>query len=177
MLDQLSALVKSVPKEKLSDLLDESFHAFNGAGYDLGSLLDSGSRIAADSNATAERTRTLIDDTAPLLDSQVQSADALRIWAHSLSGSPGRWSQNDPRSAHRARHRTRHRGRGFATARSDQADAAGAAGEPDLDRRGGRDIQPVAGAAAGAAAAVRRWLRFAVTDEQPGRSCRSAPSH
>ena len=48
VLDQLSAFVGSVPKEKLSDLLDESFRAFNGAGYDVGSLLDSGSRIAAD---------------------------------------------------------------------------------------------------------------------------------
>ena len=49
----------SVPKDKLSGLLDESFRAFNGAGYDVGSLLDSGSRIAADANATADRTAAL----------------------------------------------------------------------------------------------------------------------
>ena len=41
MLDQVSTLVNSVPKEKLSGLVDESFNAFNGAGYDLGSLFDS----------------------------------------------------------------------------------------------------------------------------------------
>jgi virulence factor Mce-like protein len=86
VLDQLSALVKSVPKQQLADLLDESNRAFNGAGYDLGSLLDSGSRIAADANATAMRTRTLIDDSAPLLNSQAESADALRIWTRSLAG-------------------------------------------------------------------------------------------
>jgi virulence factor Mce-like protein len=85
VLDQLNALVKSVPKQKLSDLLDESFRAFNGAGYDVGSLLDSGSRIAADANATAERTRILVEDSAPLLDSQAESTDALQIWAHNLS--------------------------------------------------------------------------------------------
>ena len=96
MLDQLSALVKSVPEEKLSDLLDESFLAFNGAGYDVGSLLDSGSRIAADSNATAERTRTLIDDSAPLLDSQAKSADALRIWTRSLAAVTDQMVDNDP---------------------------------------------------------------------------------
>lgn len=96
VLDELSALVKSVPKEKLSNLLDESFSAFNGAGYDVGSLLDSGSRIAADSNATAERARGLVDDTAPLLDSQAESTDALRAWAHSLSVVTGQVVKNDP---------------------------------------------------------------------------------
>jgi len=96
VLDELSAFVKSVPKEKLSNLLDESFLAFNGAGYDLSSLLDSGSRIAADSNTTAERTRVLVDDSVPLLDSQAESADALRTWTHSLSAVTGQVVKNDP---------------------------------------------------------------------------------
>lgn len=85
VLDQLSELVASVPKEKLSALLDESFDAFNGAGYDVGSLIDSGSRIAADAKATAEHTRTLIDDTDPLLDAQTRSADSLRLWASTIN--------------------------------------------------------------------------------------------
>jgi virulence factor Mce-like protein len=95
MLDQLSALVKSVPKQKLSDLLDESFSAFNGAGYDVGSLLDSGSRIAADANATADTSRSLVEDSAPLLDSQVESADALRNWASNLNAVTGQVVAND----------------------------------------------------------------------------------
>ena len=50
MLDQVSTLVDSIPKDKLSGLLDESFKAFNGAGYDLGSLLDSSAKITGDLN-------------------------------------------------------------------------------------------------------------------------------
>jgi virulence factor Mce-like protein len=96
VLDQLESLVASVPKDKLSDLLDASFRAFNGARYDLASLLDSGSRIAADANATAQRTRSLIDDSAPLLDSQVQSAGALDIWTRNLNGVTEQLVQNDP---------------------------------------------------------------------------------
>ncbi|OBA90864.1 virulence factor Mce [Mycobacteriaceae bacterium 1482268.1] len=95
VLDQLNALVGSVPKDKLSGLLDESFHAFDGAGYDVGSLLDSGSRIAADADATAERTRALIDDSAPLLDSQARSVDQLRIWARNLNGVTAAVVHND----------------------------------------------------------------------------------
>lgn len=95
VLDQLDALVKSVPKDKLSDLLDESFKAFNGAGYDVGSLLDAGSHIADEANTTAETTRTLVDDGSPLLDSQAQSTDALRVWAQKLNAVTGQVVHND----------------------------------------------------------------------------------
>jgi hypothetical protein len=86
MLDQVNALIKSLPKNKIGQLLDESFQAFNGAGYDLGSLSDSTSRISADSNSVVDRTRTLTEDTGPLLDSQAKTADSVRTWARSLAG-------------------------------------------------------------------------------------------
>jgi phospholipid/cholesterol/gamma-HCH transport system substrate-binding protein len=86
MLDQVSALVNSIPKDKLGQLLDESFQAFNGSGYDVGSLSDSTSRIADYSNAIADRTRTLIDDSGPFLDSQAQTTGAIRKWARSFAG-------------------------------------------------------------------------------------------
>src|ERR1700743_2743013 len=86
MLDQLNALIKSLPKNKIGQLLDESFQAFNGAGYDLGSLSDSASRISADADSVVERTRTLTEDRGPLLDSQGKPAASFRAWARSLAG-------------------------------------------------------------------------------------------
>ena len=86
MLDQVSALVKSLPKNKIGQLLDESFQAFNGAGYDLGSLTESASRISADSNSIVDRTRALTEDSQPLLNAQAQTTDSIRTWAHSLAG-------------------------------------------------------------------------------------------
>jgi phospholipid/cholesterol/gamma-HCH transport system substrate-binding protein len=86
MLDQVNALVKSLPKNKIGQLLDESFQAFNGAGYDLGSLSDSASRISADSNSIVDRTRALTEDSQPLLNAQAQTTDSIRTWAHSLAG-------------------------------------------------------------------------------------------
>ena len=41
VLDQLSSLVSSIPKDRISDLLDETFTAFNGTGPDFQSLVDS----------------------------------------------------------------------------------------------------------------------------------------
>ena len=86
MLDQVNALVKSLPKNKIAQLLDESFQGFNGAGYDFGSLADSSSRISADANSIIDRTRTLTEDSGPLLDAQAQTTDSIRRWAHSLAG-------------------------------------------------------------------------------------------
>src|ERR1700722_4127681 len=86
MLDQVNALIKSLPKNKIGQLLDESFQAFNGAGYDFGSLADSSSRISADANSIVDRTRALTEDSGPLLDAQAQTTDSIRRWAHSLAG-------------------------------------------------------------------------------------------
>jgi phospholipid/cholesterol/gamma-HCH transport system substrate-binding protein len=96
VLDQTSALVNSIPKGKLSALLDESFQAFNGAGYDFGSLLDSSAQVSSDLNGVADRTRTLTEETGPVLDSQAQTTDAIRLWARSLAGFTGQLVSNDP---------------------------------------------------------------------------------
>ncbi len=86
MLDQVNALVGSIPKDKLHALLDESFKGFNGAGYDLGSLIDSAATVSGDLKPVADRTRTLFEDTGPLLDSQAETTDSIRTWARSLAG-------------------------------------------------------------------------------------------
>ncbi len=96
MLDQVSKLVDSIPKEKLGQLLDNSFAAFNGAGDDLQSLLDSSSKLAGDINGVSDQTRALIDDSGPLLEGQAQSSDAIRIWSRSLAGVTGQLATNDP---------------------------------------------------------------------------------
>lgn len=98
MLDQVSLLIDSIPKNKVSSLLDETFKAFNGSGYDMGSLLDSSSRLIGDANANAERSRALIDDSKPLLEGQAQSTAAIRTWARSLAGLSGQLVADDPQT-------------------------------------------------------------------------------
>ncbi|WP_343601620.1 MlaD family protein [Mycobacterium sp.] len=96
LLDKTSALINSIPKGKLSELLDESFKGFNGAGYDFGSLFDSTARISGDLNGVADRARTLTEDTVPLLESQAQTTDAIRLWARSLAGFSDQLVTDDP---------------------------------------------------------------------------------
>ncbi|WP_101946456.1 MCE family protein [Mycobacterium sp. 3519A] len=96
MLDQVSQLVASIPKDRLSDLLDESFKGFNGAGEDFQSLLDSSSKLTGDINGVSDQSRRLIEDSGPLLDSQAETTDSIRTWARSLSGITEQVAQNDP---------------------------------------------------------------------------------
>jgi phospholipid/cholesterol/gamma-HCH transport system substrate-binding protein len=96
MLDQLNKLVGSIPQDKFSSLLDESFKAFDGAGYDFGSLLDSSAKLTGDLNGASDQLRALVDDSAPLLDGQAQDTDAIHTWTHSLAGLTQQVNQNDP---------------------------------------------------------------------------------
>lgn len=95
MLDQVSALMGSIPKDKISPLLDETFKAFNGTGTDMGAMLDSSSRLIAEANAASDQTRALIEDGAPLLDGQAESVDAIRTWARSMAGITKQVTEDD----------------------------------------------------------------------------------
>jgi virulence factor Mce-like protein len=96
VLDQASKLIESIPKHKLGDLLDESFKAFNGAGYDFGSLLDSTTKLSGALNRVSGQTRSLIDDSGPLLDGQAQKANSLRHLARNLAGVSDQLVTSDP---------------------------------------------------------------------------------
>lgn len=95
MLDQMSALVDSIPTGKLGDLLDESFSALNGTGDDLGALFDASGELAAGLNGAADNARDLIEDGRPLLDGQAEKVDSIRLWARSLAGITGQIADRD----------------------------------------------------------------------------------
>ena len=96
MLDQMSALVQSIPKDRLNDLLDETYQAFNGAGYDFQSLVDSAGKLTRDADSVSGEMQSLIDNSVPLLDTQVQTTDAIRTWSRSLAGITEQVVVNDP---------------------------------------------------------------------------------
>src|SRR4051794_18012225 len=95
VLDRVSKLVDTFPKDRLSALLDETYKGFDGAGFDFGSLLDSGAKLSADLNGVADQTKALADDSRPLLEGQAATADSIRTWARSLAGFTGQLAADD----------------------------------------------------------------------------------
>ena len=166
MLDQVSTLVDSIPGDRISDLLDETFKAFNGAGPDFGSL----HRLRRDADRATQQCLR-----------RVTRADRRQWAAAGLTGRDRRLHPDvgaQPRRRHRATRaerspdtrapgtRTGLRAGGFGASEPDQADAAGAAGEPDHAGADPRHVQPVARATAGrlpqravGSAGLRSWAR------------------
>ena len=95
MLDKLSAMVDTIPGDKLAKLLDESYTGFNGTGYDFGSLLDSASKLTKDVNGVSGQMRQMVDDSRPFLDAQAQNTDGIRAWAANLAGITGTMANDD----------------------------------------------------------------------------------
>ncbi len=66
MLEQMNTLIGSIPPTgQLNALIDDSYTAFGGAGYDMGSLIDSSSTLLGDLNRDAARSATLAEDSVP----------------------------------------------------------------------------------------------------------------
>ncbi|OBB35042.1 MlaD family protein [Mycobacterium sp. 852002-51961_SCH5331710] len=95
MLEQLNTLIASIPKGRLTELIDESYNAFSGAGFDMGSLVDSSATLSEALNEDPSRSARLAEDSLPLLDSQARSADSLRVWARSVAGITGQVAADD----------------------------------------------------------------------------------
>lgn len=169
MLDKLNALAKSIPKDKLGQLLVEMFTAFNGAGYDLESMLDSSSKLSHEGSAVVDHTRALADDSRPILDAQAQTSDQTRRWARNLAGFTGQMVQDDAQFPEAAAHRTRLRARGFASAQSGEAHPAGVLGELDHHQADRGDLSPRARTAASATApSVAAYASYGVTNNPTG---------
>lgn len=95
VLDQAQALLASVPQDKLRAVIDESAAAFGDGGEDLARLLDSTTSFVDQlSDATTPAT-TLVQQLAPLLDTQVVSGDQIRLWASSIAQVSGQLSDAD----------------------------------------------------------------------------------
>ena len=172
MLDRVSALVGSIPKDKLNVLLDETFHGLNGAGDDLGSLLDSGAALSHDLNSTADQTRSLIDDSAPLLDGQVTLGGRhAHLGAESSRNNRSTRPQRPASPTHPAGG-TCSCARGLTSAESGQTDPANAARQLDQPGSGWIDLPTRTRTTVGAAAPVGRLLPGRATDQQP-----NWPSH
>ena len=95
LLDQTSALIKSIPKERLSALLNESYLALGGAGDDLALLVDSAATISGAMSDTREQTVDLLQDSVPLLNAQEESRESLRVWSRSLADITGTMVASD----------------------------------------------------------------------------------
>lgn len=84
-----------LPKEKIDSLLTETAQAVGGLGPALQRLVDSTTNIAGDFEDNLGPINDIIANSAPILDSQVQSGDAIELWSRNLNNLASQAAQQD----------------------------------------------------------------------------------
>src|ERR1700757_4940836 len=84
-----------LPKGKISQLLDETAQAVGGLGPALQRLVDATQAIAGDFKTNISDVNDIIENGAPILDSQVDSGDAIKRWSHNLNTLAAQGAEND----------------------------------------------------------------------------------
>jgi phospholipid/cholesterol/gamma-HCH transport system substrate-binding protein len=94
-LDSANNGLQALPKEKIGALLDYTSQAIGGLGPSLQHLVDGTQAIAGDFKANLSSVNDVVDNSGPILDSQVNSGGAIERWARNLNVLAGQAAQED----------------------------------------------------------------------------------
>lgn len=96
LLTNFDSFVTSVDLTKLRTVVDELGQAFNQRGQDLGSLLDSTHSLLTAAQQNLPETVALIEQSAKVLQTQLDEKSPIASWAHSLNLLSEQLKQSDP---------------------------------------------------------------------------------
>lgn len=85
LLDATNRGLQAIPRDSLKTTIDESYLAVGGLGAELSRLIRGSTTLAIDARNHQDELTALIDQSKPVLDSQTDSADAIRAWAAHLA--------------------------------------------------------------------------------------------
>lgn len=85
VLDAVKTGLQAVPRENLKTVVDESFTAVGGLGPELSTIVKGATDLSIDARANLDPMLALIDNSKPVLDSQVRTSEAIGAWASQLA--------------------------------------------------------------------------------------------
>jgi phospholipid/cholesterol/gamma-HCH transport system substrate-binding protein len=94
-LDSANAGLAVLPKDKIDSLLTETSQAVGGLGPALQRLVDSTTAIASDFKDNLGPVNDIVNNATPILDSQVNSGDAISQWAANLNTITSQTAEQD----------------------------------------------------------------------------------
>ena len=94
-LDTANRGLEALPRDKIGTLLDETAQSVGGLGPALQRLVDSTQAIAGDFKTNITDVNDIIQNSGPLLDSQVDSGSAIERWARNLNNLSAQAAQRD----------------------------------------------------------------------------------
>jgi phospholipid/cholesterol/gamma-HCH transport system substrate-binding protein len=94
-LDAANRGLAVLPKDKIAALLDETAQAVGGLGPSLQRLVDATQAFVGDFKTNISDVNDIIENSAPILDSQVDSGDTIERWAHNLNTLAAQTAEQD----------------------------------------------------------------------------------
>ena len=94
-LDTANRGLAALPADKIPVLLDEAAQSVGGLGPALQRLVDATQALVGDFKTNIGDVNDIIQHSGPVVDSQVNSGDAIERWAHNLNILAAQSAQND----------------------------------------------------------------------------------
>ncbi|CAJ1502312.1 MCE family protein [[Mycobacterium] holstebronense] len=95
LLDATNRALQAIPHDDLRTVVDEANKAVGGLGSELSRIVAGSTSLAIEGGQAAQPLAQLIDETPPVLNSQVQTADSVVTWAQQLASITGQLAAED----------------------------------------------------------------------------------
>ena len=95
LLDATNRALKAIPPDNLRTVVDEADKAVGRLGPELSRIVDGSTSLAIEAGKTVDPVRQLIDQSPPVLNSQVQTADSIATWAQRMASITGQFKAQD----------------------------------------------------------------------------------
>ncbi|MCT7660686.1 MCE family protein [Mycobacterium deserti] len=81
LLDATNRGLQAIPSDNLQTVIDEAYTAFGGLGPEITRIVKGSTAVAIDARKNLADLTNLVDNSAPLLDTQTETSDSVRAWA------------------------------------------------------------------------------------------------
>lgn len=95
LLDATNAGLKAIPNDDLKTVIDESYTAVGGLGPEISRFVKGSTALAIDARENLDPLTALVDQSAPVLDSQSNTSDSIQAWAANLATITKQLQAND----------------------------------------------------------------------------------
>lgn len=95
LLDAANRGLQAIPQDEIKTVIDESYAAIGGLGPEISRIVKGSTGLAIGARANLDSLVALIEQSRPVLDSQVDTADAVRSWAAHMADITGQLRDND----------------------------------------------------------------------------------
>jgi phospholipid/cholesterol/gamma-HCH transport system substrate-binding protein len=95
LLDATNKALQAIPQDNLRTVIDEASKAVGGLGPELSRIVDGSTALAIEGGKSTDQLTQLIDQSPPVLNSQVQTADSIATWAARAASITGQFKAQD----------------------------------------------------------------------------------